>query len=414
MSKLLHFRTFIGFTILCFLISWNSIYSQNNVNIYGYFSTRYEKSFNIPDWNGKEIENISSPAEFSYPFLNIMMQSQISDQFRVFLNLNGAKGATLDMKNFWGEYSPYNYLNIRVGKIYRKFGLYNEILDAVPSYYGIEAPEMFDADHLFISRTTMAMIYGNVAVGPGTLNYAISTDNGEGKDIFEKAVPIGLDLNYNLINDLGNFTLGTSYYTSGGVTNSDVDIAKGSPKSGVLPWMEKDSFSVFNGYFELKTGALTFQFEYAKADHKALRNLTNLKSVVDKAGINDSQRKRFLINPDSAATLSNLNSIGDYIASTWYTRIGYSFETSFGEIAPYFQFDNFSNPELIASKTYGGDDEAGVADDGKFTKLTGGVVFRPNSQVALKLDASSHNYKYHGKDVSYPEVRLDLSYTFGL
>jgi hypothetical protein len=36
-------------------------------------------------------------------------------------------------------------LNLRPGKIYRQFGLCDEILDAVPAYYGIEPPELFDA-----------------------------------------------------------------------------------------------------------------------------------------------------------------------------------------------------------------------------------------------------------------------------
>lgn len=390
--------------------------TAQETQIYGYFSTRYEKSLSVPEYDDvkQEVFNHTHPGEFGYPFVNIMMQSQLSDNFKVFINLNGSGGGNVSFRNFWGEYSASKYFNIRVGKIYRKFGLYNEILDAVPTYYGIEPPEMFDTDHLFLSRTTAAMIHGGVDVGSGVLNYAVSTDNGEGQDIFDGSFPINLDLNYKYNTDFGNFTIGTSYYTSGGATNSDINVGAGSPKAGVLPWMAKDSFNVIDAYFEANIGALTFQFEYAGTSHKAERDISAVTTIVNSAGINENQKKRFLINPNDPASAANVNTVGDYQASTWYTRLGYSFETSIGEIAPYIQYDAFSNPELIAVKKYGGDDEAGLADDGKFTKVTAGVVFRPNLQVALKLDASSHGYKYYGKDVSYPEVRLDLSYTFGL
>ena len=42
-----------------------------------------------------------------------------------------------------------------------------------------------------------------------------------------------------------------------------------------------------------------------------------------------------------------------------------------------------------------------------------GVLFRPIPQVAVKLDGSAHFYKFHGDQVSYPEIRFDVSYTFG-
>ena len=71
------------------------------------------------------------------------------------------------------------------------------------------------------------------------------------------------------------------------------------------------------------------------------------------------------------------------------------------------------HPETIAAKRLGGDAEAGVADDGHFDKATLGVVYRPVPMVAIKLDGSQHRYRFHASDVSYPEIRLDVSYTFG-
>ena len=102
-----------------------------------------------------------------------------------------------------------------------------------------------------------------------------------------------------------------------------------------------------------------------------------------------------------------------YDVQTYYFRAGYSIETSFGELGPYVQWDWYRNAETIGNKTYGGDDEAGTADDGEFTKLTIGAVFRPVPQVAAKLDFSSHNYRLNATNVSYPEFRFDVSFIFG-
>jgi len=50
----------------------------------------------------------------------------------------------------------------------------------------------------------------------------------------------------------------------------------------------------------------------------------------------------------------------------------------------------YSNPETIAKKKYGGDNEAGAADDGVFYKSTVGLVYRPAPEVAIKFDQSFH------------------------
>ena len=385
--------------------------AQEELRVYGYFSTRLEKSLQVPDWDGSQVTKSSAPKEFSQPFFNVMLQQQISQKFRAYVNLNGAKAGTIDVRNMWGEYSASNAFNIRVGKIYRKFGLYNEILDAVPTYYGIEPPESFDADHLLISRTTAAMVYGFWTLGKGRLNYSLSTDNGEGRTI-DGTLPVGYDVNYSF--GRGNYTIGFSGYTSGGATDSDIPVGSSSPKSGVLPWMARDSFTVANAYAEVKRGAWLFQLEWARADHKSLRDAASVVTVVKNAGVNAAQRARFLRNVNGTVDAANVNTSGDHVIQTWYLRSGYSFETRHGEVAPYLQWDAYKNPETIAAKKYGGDDEAGVSDDGAFTKATAGIVYRPIPQVALKIDSSLHRYRFYGQRVSYPELRLDLSYAFGL
>ena len=389
------------------------LHAQSKLDIYGYFSTRYEKTFETRSPQG--VVGEASPAEWSYPFFNVMMQYQPAERFKVFVNLNGSNASTIDVRNFWGEYSPSSYFTVRAGKIYRKFGLYNELLDAVPTYYGIEPPELFDADHLILSRTTMLMVYGAVPAGDGSFNYSASTDNGEGSPMNgpEKgSFPLGYDLNYKFGG--GDFTLGISGYTSGGEATANVGLGEGSPKSGVLPWMSGDKFSVFGGYGEAKVGFLTLQAEYWRSSHNAKRDPASIITIVGNTGLNTRQLERFLIDPNgSLVDPANVRVDAQYTISTWYVRAGYSFETSLGEVGPYVQWDYYNNPETIAKKTYGGDAEAGEADDGVFNKSTVGVVYRPIPDVAVKFDQSFHFYKANGVNVRYPEVRLDLSFVFG-
>ena len=398
---------------LClFLLSvTSSINAQGNLGITGYFSTRYEKQFETKA-DSKVIEE-AGPAEWTSPFFNIMFQHRLDNHFRAFINLNGSDAGNIDVRNYWAEYSWNNYLQVRLGKIYRKFGLYNEILDAVPTYYGIEPPELFDGDHLMISRTTTLMVNGNLSLGNGTLNYSFSTDNGEGGSVKE-VFPLGYDVNYAFSG--GNVVIGTSGYTSNGDAVPDKGVGSGSPKSGVLPWMSLDNFNVLGGYIELRVENLLIQSEYWQSSHTAHRDPGSVLTLVSEAGINSTQRARFLANPskaDAQLTESDVVQDVEFDIKTWYVRAGYSFYTEAGEIGPYLQWDWYNNPETIAKKTYGGDNEAGAADDGIFNKSTVGILYRPVPEVAVKLDQSFHFYKLNGQDVNYPEVRFDVSYIFG-
>ncbi len=385
---------------------------RGELYIYGYLSARAEKVFDELSVSGTgQTEKNNAPREFSIPSFNIMLQYRLPQDFKFYANLNGADAEEIEVKNAWGEYSPNQSFNARIGKTYRRFGLYNEILDAVPTYIGIEPPELFDKDHLILSRTTFFMLHGGVDVGKGEFRYALSGDNGEGGPSDDN-LPLGLDLRY----DFGlNNTIGISAYNSNGDTTSDVAVGDGSPRTGVLPWMSADDFKIFGGYFQFSFAKFTVQAEYWKADHDAIRDAADVVTVINGADpvLNQNQLSRFLINPAGPIDVANVDTNGDYEVRTWYLRGGYSIETKAGEFVPYVQWDVYKNPETIQDKTFGGDNEAGLADDGEFAKATLGVVYRPIPDVAIKLDGSTHIQQFNGREESFPEVRLDISFIFG-
>ncbi|MBV1911834.1 MAG: hypothetical protein KUG78_21250 [Kangiellaceae bacterium] len=385
----------------------------NDINIYGYLSWRTEKVWEEIQLDGSKED---AAREITIPSFNLMMLNSISDKSKVFINLSGAEGEDVEVKNIWGEYKVNNFVSIRLGKMYRRFGLYNEQLDAVPTYIGIEPPELFDKDHLILSRETLSMVHGWVSIGEGELNYSFSMDNGEGGPTAKDNVPLGYDLRYEF--GLGDYVVGISGYTSGGDTTSDKSIGEGSPRTGVLPWMSKDKFSIFGAFGQFQIDELQLQAAYWSADHKATRNSEDVLIMLtdpDVDGeINQIRQTNFLLDGDiNNLILANINTNGDYEVVTWYLRAGYTITTKNGEFVPYVQWDEYENPETVFGKKNGGDKEAGLADDGKFRKSTVGVIYRPEPNIAVKLDFSTHFQKVRGKDTSYSEVRFDVSYIFG-
>tara|TARA_R110002073_G_scaffold7456_1_gene42360 strand:- start:22010 stop:23254 length:1245 start_codon:yes stop_codon:yes gene_type:complete len=384
----------------------------SDVKIYGYLAWRVEKV-----WEELSIDALGNtdttdaPREITVPSFNVMMQSKVGDRAKVFINLNGSDADNVDVSNVWGEYRINQYVNLRVGETYRKFGLYNEILDAVPTYMGIEPPELFDKDHLILSRTTLGMIHGYVPVGDGEISYSLTVDNGEGGPTDEDNIPLGFDLRYEW--NLGSYVMGISGYTSNGDTTSDVSLGSGSPRSGVLPWMASDDFNVIGAFGEFQFEHLKLQAAYWRASHDATRDADSIVTVVNGAGINANQRNRFLIDPTAPVVAANVDTNGDYDVKTWYVRAGYSFTNEYGEFVPYFQWDNYDNPETIENKSFGGDAEAGLTDDGQFQKSTVGIIYRPIPVLALKFDTSTHFQDFNGKSESFSEIRFDVSYIFG-
>lgn len=384
--------------------------------LYGFIDAHLEKVANTPDAVDADGRTVyaKNPIEFDIPKLHVMVQGAIYDKYRFFLNLAGPGSGSntfdepLVVRNAWVELPIVRqYLNLRAGKTYRRFGLYNEILDAVPTFIGIEPPEIFDRDHLLLTRTTSLMLHGAVDVGDAMLNYSVTTGNDE-RD--EDAIPFGADVYVVLPFGL---RLGTSFYTSGGNAVPSVSVGDGSPHGGVVNWMKRDKFYIVGGYAQLKRDGLILQTEYWHANHNAERDPDALALLAENSSsLNAQQLNRFFVDGDPEAGIRRYTK---YAVDAFYVRAGYELAIgTLSSITPYLQFDYYRNPETVKKKSLGGDNEAGLADNGRFEKYTVGVVMRPVPQAALKVDGSGHRQDFNGKSEFYPEIRFSLSYLWEL
>ena len=356
--------------------------------------------------------------EFDVLNLNVMIQGTVGDRYKYFLNIAapGAGGVIDDepigVRNAWLEASLVgNYLAIRGGKLYRRFGLYNEILDAVPTFIGIEPPEILDKDHLMITRTTNLMLHGTYVAGDNELQYAVTTGNDEREGA---QVPIGLDVN---LQHKQQVKVGVSYYDSMGKAVPGVAVGDGSPKGGVANWMAVDKYRVIDAYFQLTRGSLIAQLEYCRAMHKGQRDPASLLALAaDDSNLSPAQWRRFFSTPFGApGTMENdVNVTANYTVQTAYVRLGYELEVGSGTLTPYVQGDYYKNPEIVGEKSFGGDNEAGWDDGGQFIKTTIGFVYRPIYPVALKTDVSTHTQKFDGASYTYPELRVSAAYFWEL
>jgi hypothetical protein len=383
--------------------------------LYGFIDAHFEQVARTPVAVDEDGETVmaSNPSEIDVTNFNVMLQGTVYSRYRYFVNLaspgagSPAEDAVLAVRNAWVELPLFReYFNFRIGKTYRRFGLYNELLDAIPTFIGIEPPEMFDDDHLLLTRTTNIMLHGIFTTQDSSFSYALSTgtDEREGHQ-----VPIGADLRYDYRN---NFRLGTSYYTTNGDAVPSKELGEGAPLGGVATWMDEDEFSVTGGYGQVTAAGFILQAEFWFARHNGTRNAQKLMELtMSDPPLNDRQLEEFgFADPDNPQPNLDAN----YNVKTGYIRTGYSFPVKNWSLTPYAQFDYYDNPEIINDQDNGGDNEAGLTDDGVFYKSTLGLVIRPVSFIAVKIDGSTHTQKFNGETVTYPEIRSSFSFYWEL
>ncbi len=388
------------------------------VKLYGFVDGYFEKVAGIPTLSADgDIVREFQPHELDVLNFNIMGQGVLAGRYRFFFNLAGpgAGGLTdrpVQVRNAWVEAAPAgDRIALRIGKTYRRFGLYNEILDAVPTFIGIEPPEVLDPDRPLLPRTTNLMLHGSVPIGGSLLEYAAMTGT---EDRGPRSVPVGLDLRWQS----GAFLIGSSFYFSGGRAVPTLDPVTGQPLGGVAPWMKDDRYAVLGFFAEIDTGRFIFQTELWRSEHRATRDPAAVAALED-SYLLPSQEERLGLDEERVDD-SVLAQDVSYRVAAGYIRTGYAFEVPVGEeyweITPYLQGDLFMNPETIAPKPLGGDGEAGFGARGRFIKGTAGLVLRPIPAVALKVDGSMHIMRLSetGPFVTYPEVRVSYSLLWDL
>jgi len=346
----------------------------------------------------------------------VMMQGTIGNRYRWFLNIaalgagDPIEGTAIELRNAWVEASLYGQLlAVRAGRMYRRFGLYNEILDATPTFIGILEPEILDADHLMITRTTNLMLLGAHVKDVHKIEYSLATGQDERES---NQVPLGADINYSYKHIL---KAGVSYYDSMGKAVPGVAVGDGSPKGGVADWMAEDRYRVVNVYAQLMQDPWVVQAEYCLARHHARRDPAATAMLADEAAnLTPAQYKRFFTDPFDATPpqLTEVIVNATYTAQTAYLRLGY--ELRDGRYTPYLQGDFYQNPEVIPIRSYGGDVEAGYDDHGRFLKATLGFLYRPLPAIALKVEYGSHLQKWGGTSSLDPELRASFSYFWEL
>lgn len=347
----------------------------------------------------------------------VMIQGTIGNRYRYFLNVaalgagDPVESTSVELRNAWVEASLYGQaLAVRAGKMYRRFGLYNEILDATPTFIGIKEPEILDDDHLMITRTTNLMLLGAYVKGIHKIEYSITTGNDERED--QHQVPLGADVNYD---HAQTFKVGVSYYDTMGLAEPGVQVGEGSPKGGVANWMDEDRYRVFNAYAQVMKGPWIAQLEYGIALHDAKRDPAAVLQLADpSANLSPAQYQRFFTDPydDIPPTEADVIRDAKYTGQTAYFRVGY--ELADGVYTPYVQGDYYKNPEIVPIEDFGGDGEAGFDDRGRFLKATLGFLYRPIPPIAVKLEYGTHFMKWGGTSYVDPELRASFSYFWEL
>ena len=68
----------ISLVLLAIIFCSGGAIAQGKLDLYGYFSTRYEKTFSVTGPSGTISE--ADPSAWTYPYFNIMMQYQPADK----------------------------------------------------------------------------------------------------------------------------------------------------------------------------------------------------------------------------------------------------------------------------------------------------------------------------------------------
>ena len=178
----------------------------------------------------------------------------------------------------------------------------------------------------------------------------------------------------------------------------------------------KDKFNVYGSYMRLAHLGFNLDLEYWSSSHKAERDIEQIQALEAATYLNPTQLQRFGldgITGDSSAS-DSIPLQTNYTVSSYLMRLAYTWETEFGFVTPYINYDYYKNPETIAAKEFGGDEKAGRSQDGKFEKFSFGMIFKPIPAIAIKAEYDSNRVKFNNQSVLYSSYIMSAAYFWEL
>jgi hypothetical protein len=392
--------------------------------LYGFIEERFNATTSEPNGNVKangDVARAEPVLDLALPAFHIMAQGTLYSRFHFYFNLTApdsdAPGhdVSLALRNAWLETSLFgDYLSLRAGKLYRRFGLYNEILDTSPSFIGVETPASITGNRPMLTRTTNVMLHGRAGFDASTISYAITVGKDE-VSASDKVFSPGFDLNLDWDSTI---LVGTSFYTTGGTVLPGLAPGDGSPSGGVAPWMARDRYRVYGGYARLTFGAFLLQGEGWVSPHEATRDPDRTLLMVQNADdLSPANRARFGVDA-SSTNPARVRTSAQYTYTTLELRAAYTFEFGSGEdpveLTPYLNFQYIRDPESIVDADYGGDGQAGQSPRGIMMHNRVGLIIKPVPVVAIKTEVTVAVFDYGDRYAGDLEFWAALSYHWEL
>ena len=382
------------------------------LTFYGFLDQSVEKYFNTKGTEAYQYKNEN--LELTRPSFHLYGVSHLTNKVTLFFNLGHSSKDVIEIENVWGNFKFDEAFQLRIGKMYRRFDLFNERLDQTAAIIGIDPPELYDPSQYMVPILTQLMLHGNIPVKRSVFSYSLMYNNGE-SGAEKNVYPLGWDFRFKQ----EKFLVGTSGYLSNMDTahsQSSVAFGEGLPKGSIRPWMSSEKYSVFGLFGESLLNSFSIKAGYFVAYHDADRNPENVLTIIQNVNLDETHRRRFLGNnatkPNGSLTTADVLISTNYTVHSFYIRMAYNVYTPWGQFIPYLFMDFIKNPEMIADVKYGGGAKIGLADDGAFKRPTIGLIYKPKDNIAVKSEYSLYNTKTFGKDLTYPEIRFQVAFMF--
>lgn len=343
----------------------------------------------LVSWRGETPDDTRWPLDHALPALNLELGAALHRRvhWRFEFEADGAREVRL--RQAWIDAAiSGEALRVRVGPTLRRFGLHNDGLSRRAARAEVADPEPWDPDHPLLTRTTDLTVHGQV----DGVGYAVTTGRDERDDV---QIPLGIDLRWG--NDA--VTVGGAFYTTGGH-------ARATEGGAVARWMRHDAYQVVGLYGALELGALNLDAAWFQASHEAERDPNAVLAFVD--GLTRRRRVRYLRDPDRIE-LDQVRTEVDYQVQSIRLAARYRLETGAGAVVPHGRLDVHVDGERLPPKR-GGDDESGLADDGRFFVPTAGVAWWPLAGLAIKAEGALYFIEHEGEDRAFPELRAAVAW----